>query len=344
MDIANTIANAAAQGASMNAPSGGSLQSKDSDRPSTDPQFGDVLSKIQSQYGAKADKPREIKKTLGKDDFLKIMITQMQHQDPTNPFKAEQMAQEMAQFTSVEQMQNMNSSLKQMAQQHNPLEKLAMTSLIGKTVTVDRDRFPHSEGENESLSFTLPRSAKNVQIALINESGEVVLQKDLGPQKGGENTFAWDGLKENHLPAKGGNYMFRIEAKDDRDQAIQMDSQHQAKVVGVSFEGQEPVLLVGDAKQQAKVTMRNVVRIDGDQVPNNGAKQGAPGSNFFSFQKGVGSTALDSAPKIAQNTTAAPQAQQAERSQASNARAVPAGQSAPEQNVAEKGFPNGLEQ
>jgi flagellar basal-body rod modification protein FlgD len=153
MDIANTIANAAAQGASMNAPSGGSLQSKDSDRPSTDPQFGDVLSKIQSQYGAKADKPREIKKTLGKDDFLKIMITQMQHQDPTNPFKAEQMAQEMAQFTSVEQMQNMNSSLKQMAQQHNPLEKLAMTNLIGKTVTVDRDRFPHSEGENESLSF-----------------------------------------------------------------------------------------------------------------------------------------------------------------------------------------------
>lgn len=346
MDIGSTIANAAAQGASMNPTSGGSLQQKDADRPSTDPQFGDVLSKIQSQYGAKAEKAREIKKTLGKDDFLKIMITQMQHQDPTNPFKAEQMAQEMAQFTSVEQMQNMNTSLKQMATQHNPLEKLAMTNLIGKTVTVDRDRFPHTEGENESLTFSLPRPAKNVQIAIINESGEVVLEKDLGAQKAGEGTFAWDGLKGNHLPAKGGGYMFRIEAKDERDQAIQTDSQHQARVVGVSFEGSEPVLLVGDAKQQAKVTMRNVVRIDGDVAPS-AAKNAAPGSNFFTFQKGVGSSALDSstAPKDVAEALAKSQAGGAKVAQADGVQARPAaGQNVPAQNSAEKGFPNGLEQ
>src|SRR5580698_10157728 len=82
----------------------------------TAPQFGEILQKVQSQYGAKPEKGREIKKTLGKDDFLRSMITQMKNQDPTNPFKAEQMATEMAQFTSVEQLQNVNQNLAKMSQ------------------------------------------------------------------------------------------------------------------------------------------------------------------------------------------------------------------------------------
>src|SRR6476619_2933183 len=76
--------------------------------------FGDVYSQIQAKFGEKAEKPREIKKTLGKDDFLKIMVAQMKNQDPTNPFKAEQMATEVAQFTSVEQLQNVNQNLAKM--------------------------------------------------------------------------------------------------------------------------------------------------------------------------------------------------------------------------------------
>jgi flagellar basal-body rod modification protein FlgD len=317
--------------------------SKESDQPSTDPKFGDVLTKIQAQYGAKAEKPREIKKTLGKDDFLKIMITQMQHQDPTSPFKAEQMAQEMAQFTSVEQMQNMNQSLKKMSEQHNPLEKLAMTNLIGKTVTVDRARFPHAQGENEALSFTLPRNAKSVQVALIDGSGEVVLEKDLGPQKQGENTFSWDGLKGNHLPAKGGDYMFRIEAKDEGDHEIDTNSEHQGRVIGVSFEGAEPVLLVGDAKQQTKVTMKNVVRIDGEGAAAALAPKPTGGSNYFTFQKGVGSKALDPMTEPKDVAQALAKAEAGDAKPAQTSASGRGGQISP-QNSAEKGFPNGLEQ
>jgi flagellar basal-body rod modification protein FlgD len=86
-------------------------QSKDQKESATSTKFGDVFNEIQAKYGAKAEKPREIKKSLGKDDFLRIMITQMKNQDPTNPFKAEQMATEIAQFTSVEQLQNINQNI-----------------------------------------------------------------------------------------------------------------------------------------------------------------------------------------------------------------------------------------
>src|SRR5579885_3431898 len=125
----------AATGAAAGA--GGLLnEQKDAKEAATDAKFGDVLGKIQAKYGAKPEKQREIKKTLGKDDFLKIMITQLKNQDPTSPFKAEQMATEMAQFTSVEQLQNVNQNLGKLQNAQLPLERLAMTNMIGKIVTI----------------------------------------------------------------------------------------------------------------------------------------------------------------------------------------------------------------
>src|SRR6476620_11273017 len=107
-------------------------QARDAQEAATAPKFGDVYQQIQAKYGAKPEKQREIKKTLGKDDFLKLMVTQMKNQDPTNPFKAEQMATEIAQFTTVEQLHNMNQNLTKMTGQNKPLEQMAMTGMIGK--------------------------------------------------------------------------------------------------------------------------------------------------------------------------------------------------------------------
>jgi flagellar basal-body rod modification protein FlgD len=347
MSSVNSFASAAQQGALPSAPieyANGNKTQKDSKDSATDPQFGDVLKRIQSQYGAKAEKPREIKKTLGKDDFLKIMITQMQHQDPTSPFKAEQMAAEMAQFSSVEQMQNMNQSLQKMANQ-DPAERMVMTNLIGKTVTVDKDRFPHLEGQNEALSYSLPRDAKETHIALISDTGEVVLEKDIGPQKKGDNTFQWDGLKSNTLPSKAGNYILRVEAKDEHDNPIPMDPRAKSRVVGVSFEGKDPVLLVGDPKNPAKITMKSVVSVELD-APQAGFLPTQPAAaqladnkpNLIAFKKGEGSSNLDP-------STLSPEAQAAiaqygqESGQAGTAPSAAAAARA----SGEKGFPNGLQ-
>ncbi len=283
----------------------GSHDQKDSAR---EAQFGDVWKDIQSKYGAKPAKPREIKKTLGKDDFMRIMVTQMQHQDPSQPFKAEQFAQEMAQYASVEQLQNINTSVGKLMNQNQPLERLAMTNMIGKTIVVDRDRFPHAEGNRESVNFAIPRDAKNVKVSLLSDSGEIVAERELGELKAGESSFDWDGMKMNTLPAKAGTYTLKVEATDQRGGTIETNSQGTANVVGVSFEGNEPILLVGNPMKPDKVAMKNVIRIQEGLIASNqpnapamsppspAAMAPAPPvdqSSLITFKKGVGSATVD---------------------------------------------------
>ncbi len=338
--------------------SGGLLNTKkDEKEAQTSAKFGELWKNIQSQYGAKAEKPREIKKQLGKDDFLRIMMTQMKNQDPTNPFKAEQMAAEMAQFTSVEQLQNLNQQMGKMVNANQPLERMAMTNMIGKTVTIDRERFTRNDNEANPLTFALDKDAKSIKINIVSDSGETVFTKDMGPTKAGTQNFTWDGVRSNSMNAKPGNYLFRVEARDDADRLIPMNTRGQSKVVGVSFEGNEGVLLVGDVNHPQKVTMKNVIRVDtGGDAPIPGAQslkaslgQVTPGSdevmksplpqggNYFSFEKGLGSKPLDSG-----NAEAARAIQMYESAKSAGGK-NPSTENVENSEISEeKGFPNGI--
>ena len=230
--------------------------------------FSDVYSKMQSQYGEK-EKPREVKNTLGKDDFLKIMVTQMKNQDPTNPFKAEQMATQLAQFTSIEQLQNINQNISKVLGQNKPVENMTMTNLIGKKVTIDKDRFNHLEGQSDQLNFNVPNTVYSLQIAIKDSNGETVFAKDFGETKQGELDFTWDGIKSDQRAASSGSYAIQIVAKDEHGKKIDISSKKTAQVIGVSFEGADPIFLVGDAKHQDKVTMKNITKIEMNEASEN---------------------------------------------------------------------------
>jgi flagellar basal-body rod modification protein FlgD len=354
------------------ASAGGGLldQTKDRKTAQTDAQFGEIMKQFQAKYGAKAEKPREIKKTLGKDDFLKIMITQMKNQDPTKPFNADEMAAQMAQYASVEQLQNVNQNIQKLATDNKTSQQLSMTAMLGKTVTVDRERFPHTEGQPESLVYNLPKGAAEVKFTILGETGEPILEKDLGPQTQGEQSFSWDGTKANTLPAKNGNYIFKIVAKDSNGMTINMNPKSQGRIIGVSLEGSEPVFLVGDAKHQQKVTLKNITQIDDipqaptpstgmnpaallsalqGRAPGEGAAPGAQKaapevpSNFFGFKKGEGSTNLDPEALSPEQALALAQYQR-QMGQTSPAQGPGSAPQAQPRNGAgeQQGFPNGL--
>jgi flagellar basal-body rod modification protein FlgD len=330
--------------------------SPDGPAPSTEPKFSDVMKNIQAQFGGKAEKPREIKKTLGKDDFLKLMITQMKYQDPQKPFEMEKMGAEMAQLSSMEQLQNLNQTMKQLVTRDQPVERMAMTGMIGKMVTVDRARFPHTEGESNPLKFALPADAARVSVTVVDATGTPLIEQDLGPHKKGEQTWVWDGKKSNTIAAKSGNYSYQVKAFDGTGSEIRLENSGNGRVVGVSFEGQKPVLLVGDPSNPEKVFMENVSRIvdDGGLASASAAIPGArtlssavsasaaapaaqpapaPLGNFFTFQKGEGSKAVDPGSLSAEDQKAIEGYRAQAMANLQRETAADAGQ----------GFPNGLE-
>ena len=95
---------------------------------------------------------------LGKDDFLKLLVAQLKHQDPQNPANADQMAAQLAQFSSVEQLTNISATLeKQSSAQATLLEQIsagAATSNIGRTITADSDLVELTEAGKETMLVT----------------------------------------------------------------------------------------------------------------------------------------------------------------------------------------------
>lgn len=232
----------------------GSAQGHDAKR-------GEILERISREYGRPEEKQREAVKKLGKDEFFKIMVTQIQHQDPLKPYNNEEMAAQMAQFTSLEQMVNVNQNLEKLAQAQQPIANMGAANLIGKYVTADASRVRHTEGKYSDLKFELPNDAAKVHVALLNERGETIREFDQENAKKGPVSIQWDGKKSNNMAAPTGTYLMQIGAQDERGRQIQVQTAKTDIVHGVAFEGKETVLLVGDLKNPTKLMLSNVSKI-----------------------------------------------------------------------------------
>lgn len=237
---------------------------------------GKVLERISREYGKAPEKQREATKKLGKDEFFKLMVTQIQHQDPLKPYQNEQMAAQMAQFTSLEQMVNMNQNLEKLAQSQQPLHNLGAANLIGKYVTADSSRLQHTEGKYSDINFELPADAAKVHLTIINDKGENVREIERTNVTKGPLKIEWDGKKANNMMAATGNYIVQISATTDTNKPVQVKTTNTQVVHGVAFEGKETVLLTGDLTNPTKLLLRNVSKIIDAHSPGS-APQGVAG-------------------------------------------------------------------
>ena len=225
------------------------------------------MAQIQARYGEKPKEARVAKKALDKDDFMRIMITEMRHQDPTKPMDSDRMATQMAQITSVEQLKNVSNAIEKMADKNSASDRLAMSGMIGRTVTVDKGRFTHQKGTISPINFELPEDANQIKITILNEQGEEVATRELEPMKSGSNVYSWDGITASNTQTGSGTYLVRVDAENAKGAKIKVDPISKEKIVGVSFEGGDTHFLVGDSKSPQKIAFKNVVRIESESVP-----------------------------------------------------------------------------
>ena len=155
-----------------------------------------ILDKLGINSAKEKFTPKETKDQLGQEDFLKLMTTQLQNQDPFAPVDNADFIAQMAQFSTVTGITSMDETMKSVSQQLSEMRIASTTQLMGHSVLVPGkyDR-PDKEGIISGV-VDLPNTASNLNIIFENSDGEVLHQDTLGMQKSGLVGFEWKDLPE----------------------------------------------------------------------------------------------------------------------------------------------------
>ena len=184
---------------------------------------------------------------MGKDQFMKLLIAQMQNQDPMNPMQGDQMAAQLAQFSTLEQMQQMNSTLTTQSGAQTALLGAIQTSAamgtIGHEVLAIGDGVQvGGNGATTQVTADIASNAVKATLNIYDANGKVVGSRDLGAISGGRQTFdlgdAVDGVK-------AGNYTYGIDAQDGDGNAVGVTTYMNGKVNGISSGTEGLVLNLG---------------------------------------------------------------------------------------------------
>lgn len=188
------------------------------------------------------------KNVLGKDDFLKLMISQLKNQDPLNPMDGTQYAAQLAQFTSLEQLTNLNSNVSKSIDTNYMLTQsinntLAAT-LIGKEVKVDGNSFQNNGQESVTLGYSLPSGTASVAIKIYNEQGSLVRTIYDMPKNLGTNKLSFDFSDNSGGKLPNGKYTFEAEALDMNGKKLTTSVFKQGLINGVRYTSNGAVLVV----------------------------------------------------------------------------------------------------
>jgi len=184
----------------------------------------------------KNDSAATTKKTsLGQDDFLKLMTTQMTHQDPTKPMENGQFITQIAQFGTVSGIQDLQKSFGDFAGSINSSQALQATSLVGRYVSAPGTKGVLEAGGDVTGNINLTGSASSVKVAVTDATtGEVVQSLDLGEHSAGKVAFSWDGMNSNGTMASPGVYKIEATAYVDGENTV-LETDINSKVDSVSM-------------------------------------------------------------------------------------------------------------
>jgi flagellar basal-body rod modification protein FlgD len=221
-----------------------------------DKSFREMLERVSGQP------QRKNKNALEKEDFLNLMVTQLKYQDPTKPQDHQDMAAQLAQFNTVEQLAQANRSLENMSKSQDELKSDKLTEYLGKEVTAAGDKIrllgDSSPVPQTSGQFNLEVEAGSVSVTIKNDRNEVVKTISLGNVKAGDHAVAWDGTDSKGQKLGQGVYTFDVAAQSVDGKKLNVSKQITAEVTGVSQLGKGGQLetALGEVKAKEIVAIR----------------------------------------------------------------------------------------
>jgi flagellar basal-body rod modification protein FlgD len=208
-----------------------------------------TISSINPFMNSLAGSTTGIESAMGRDAFLRMLMVQLQYQDPLDPADSQEFSSQLAQFSQLEELQAMNESLNASLSTETLLTQsitnTLATTLIGKTVVADTAAAYLSDGE-ATFHFNLSDAASDASLKIYDASGALVRTIELSDLPQGDNSYTWNGHDQNGNACDTGAYTFTVTATDVEGESVTVSPFIEGTITAVRYENGMAVLLIGD--------------------------------------------------------------------------------------------------
>jgi len=174
---------------------------------------------------------------MGKEDFLTLLVAQLQNQDPLNPSDPTEFTAQLAQFGQLEQLINLNSSIEDLTTAQTSVQQLSALSLIGKTILAEGSTLQiENEGDSAKIGYVLDNTASELSIQVQDSSGKTVRTLQATSLDAGTHSLLWDGKNDAGEAVKAGKYSLVLQAQSaSEDSTVSVKSLVRGTVTGVDL-------------------------------------------------------------------------------------------------------------
>lgn len=197
--------------------------------------------------------------TLGMDAFLQLLVTQLQYQDPLSPMDDKEFVAELAQFSSLEQLTEINTGIENLSSIGQEQQLLGAVNFIGKTIEANGTAVSLSEGTASAVTFTLPDDASTCLVNVLDSTGNIVRTVDLGATTAGSVEFTWDGKNYDGTAMSDGQYQVAVTATDANGDVMKVSTTMTGTVVGITQNNGTYYLDIGNGRNVAFTDITNVI-------------------------------------------------------------------------------------
>lgn len=186
---------------------------------------------------------------LGQMDFLELLMIQLQYQDPLSPMDSQEFSAQLAQFSQLEQITQMNQNLSASMQTNlllaQSVNNVMATNMIGQSVVAFGNEVELIDGQEATINYELSGSAQTVTIEIKDENGVTVRTIDAEGQSSGDQQVVWDGLDDEGNELADGIYTYSVTAKTAGDIDVPVTTYTSGMITGVAYVEGMAELLVG---------------------------------------------------------------------------------------------------
>lgn len=188
------------------------------------------------------------KTNMDQTDFLTLLVAQLNCQDPLDPMDDKDMTGQLAQFSSLEQLTNINTGIKSMVDAQNQGSMLSAVGFIGKGVKADGYSLSKSGDSVSTVYYSLGESVANMQVNIYAEDGTLVRTDVIGAKSSGEFQYTWDGKNTSGTSMADGTYGVAIIAEDSSGSPVLVQSKISGEVSGVVTSSGTTMLQLKDGR------------------------------------------------------------------------------------------------